>query len=251
MKNLSVGDINTSKEGFDVTVSFLGDGDLNFDVLDLPSANIIDLFQQSNDFCHRHFSILFKCQAGMSRSCSFLIAYLIGVDSMSLKDALSFCKSIRPQMNINSGFMFQLQLFESMNGKLDIWNSQYRRFKSWVSLKNREQSRLTLNDFGEDPEHLSVLPNLPLIKCKKCRRKLAIFIKDCDHQKCNGNILIEPMQWMIVEQVQGKLHCPRCECKIGSYLWQGRSCKCGYFMAPYFTFSPNKVDIIRNQPDMS
>ena len=244
MKQLAIGDVSSDNKGYDAVVSFINDGDLNFDILDIPSTNIIDLFEQCNAFCNLHNSILFKCQAGMSRSCSFLIAYLMHSESKSLKDAMLYCKSIRPQLAINKGFLYQLQLYESMNNSIDIWNPEYRKFKAWINLQNRESKKLNVNEFGQDPHFLETLPpNLPVIKCKQCRRKLAIFIKDYDHQTCSGNIIIEPLQWMNVEQLQGKLYCPRCQCKIGSYLWQGIQCQCSKFIAPYFTLSPNKVDV--------
>ena len=245
MKELHIGDITSSHGEADATVSFVGGGDLNYDIQDLPSTNIIDLFAQSNDFCKPHNIILFKCQAGMSRSCAFLVAYLIGVESLSLKDALSYCKNIRPQMSINKGFMYQLQLYEAMKGEIDIWNPEYRKFKAWITLQNREQSKVVTTDFGKDPEQLDKLPDLPIIKCKQCRRKLAIFMKGFDHQKCGGSIVVEPLAWMEVTELQGKLNCPRCNHKIGFYLWQGRQCSCGNFVAPYFTLSPNKVDIFQ------
>ena len=223
-------------------ISFVGDGDLNFDLNDVVHANIIDLFDKSNLFCKNECKIAFKCQAGVSRSCTVLVAFLMRHNGMALKDALSYCHSIRPQMKINSGFMYQLQLYATMNCTIDQLNPDYRKFKAWHNLKSRDVT-INNNNFGEDPEMLAI--NHSVIKCKNCRRKLAFYSLENNHQSCMGNIVIEPLKWMSVEQLQGKLKCPRCDHKIGSYLWQGRQCACGIHIAPFFTLSPNKVDIFR------
>eukprot|EP00834_Sanchytrium_tribonematis_P007154 NODE_608_length_5442_cov_0.955830.p5 type:complete len:251 gc:universal NODE_608_length_5442_cov_0.955830:4628-5380(+) len=247
-QKFTIGAVGTNlvKSEFECVVSFTGDGTLNLNVEDLEYSNIIDLFNSTNEYVRQHKSILYKCQAGMSRSCAFLVAYFIGEKIYNLCEALKECKRIRPEMSINKGFIYQLQLYEKMGGVIDIWNPEYRKFKAWSNLKMRETGTDFENDFNEDPEVLDVLPPLPLIRCKNCRRKLAMYFSENDHQNCDGTISIEPLKWMdIAQKLQGKLNCPRCKSKVGSFIWQGRRCSCGVYVAPHLTLSSKKIDLIK------
>ncbi|XP_030370967.1 dual specificity protein phosphatase 18 [Scaptodrosophila lebanonensis] len=57
-------------------------------------------------------SSLVHCVAGVSRSASLCLAYLMKHGGMSLRDAYTHVKSIRPQVRPNSGFFQQLREFE-------------------------------------------------------------------------------------------------------------------------------------------
>ena len=41
---------------------------------------------------------------------------------------------------------------------------------------------------------------------------------------------------------EGKLHCPRCRSKLGSFVWSGAQCSCGEWVVPAFMFSKSRVD---------
>ncbi|CEG75144.1 dual specificity phosphatase 12 [Rhizopus azygosporus] len=62
-----------------------------------------------------------------------------------------------------------------------------------------------------------------------------------------SSYFIEPMQWMegFVEDVQGRIDCPKCRCKIGNYNWSGDQCSCGRWITPTFMLHRNKVDEIK------
>lgn len=57
-------------------------------------------------------NILVHCQAGISRSPTFAIAYLMRVSSLPLQDAYNLVKQCRPQTDPNLSFMGQLMLYE-------------------------------------------------------------------------------------------------------------------------------------------
>ncbi|XP_057326278.1 dual specificity protein phosphatase MPK-4 [Microplitis mediator] len=62
---------------------------------------------------------------------------------------------------------------------------------------------------------------------------------------CNKTYFIEPLAWMrdILHNVEGKLNCPKCETKLGSFSWvSGSQCPCGAKIAPAFYLVPSKVD---------
>jgi len=70
--------------------------------------------------------ILIHCQAGVSRSPTFVIAYLIQHQKMNLKDALSHVKAKRPQVQPNRGFIRQLiMLEETIHGTVSFTFESY------------------------------------------------------------------------------------------------------------------------------
>lgn len=84
--------------------------------LDLPEFSIIDIF----DLCFEVIdsvrkqgkTIFVHCNAGVSRSASLVIAYLMKTSGMHLTAAHDFLKSLRPCIKPNAGFMEQLMLYE-------------------------------------------------------------------------------------------------------------------------------------------
>ncbi|CAH0722125.1 unnamed protein product, partial [Brenthis ino] len=62
---------------------------------------------------------------------------------------------------------------------------------------------------------------------------------------CRLMYFVEPMAWMrdVRAQPAGKLHCPKCTNKIGSFSWvMGCKCPCGQKVAPAFYLVPSKVE---------
>lgn len=64
-------------------------------------------------------------------------------------------------------------------------------------------------------------------------------------EMCTKIYFIEPLAWMpnISHTVEGKLNCPKCKSKLGSFSWiAGCQCPCGSKIAPAFYLIPSKVD---------
>ncbi|XP_015179201.1 PREDICTED: dual specificity protein phosphatase 12-like isoform X2 [Polistes dominula] len=62
---------------------------------------------------------------------------------------------------------------------------------------------------------------------------------------CTKIYFVEPLAWMpdIMHNVDGKLKCPKCNTKLGSFSWiAGSQCPCGSKIAPAFYLVPSKVD---------
>ncbi|XP_074562844.1 dual specificity protein phosphatase 1-like, partial [Curcuma longa] len=57
-------------------------------------------------------SVLVHCFAGMSRSVTIVLAYLMKKNHITLHEALSLVRSKRPHVAPNHGFMTQLENFE-------------------------------------------------------------------------------------------------------------------------------------------
>ncbi|XP_014355184.2 dual specificity protein phosphatase MPK-4 [Papilio machaon] len=66
-----------------------------------------------------------------------------------------------------------------------------------------------------------------------------------DERSCRLVWFVEPMSWMrgVASEPHGKLHCPKCHNKIGSFSWiMGCKCPCGQKVAPAFYLVPSKVE---------
>lgn len=71
-------------------------------------------------------------------------------------------------------------------------------------------------------------------------------VVDQEREICNKIYFIEPIVWMkeVVNNVEGKLYCPSCHTKIGSFNWiMASKCPCGTQVSPSFYLVPSKIDI--------
>ncbi|KAJ8380303.1 hypothetical protein SKAU_G00010810 [Synaphobranchus kaupii] len=86
-------------------------------VADSPSSQLGDHFDSVADKIHRvqeqQGRVLVHCSAGVSRSATLCIAYLMKYRSMTLSDAHLWVRSRRPIIRPNSGFWKQLIDYEN------------------------------------------------------------------------------------------------------------------------------------------
>lgn len=65
-------------------------------------------------------------------------------------------------------------------------------------------------------------------------------------ENCTRIFFVEPMAWMkewVVNNVEGKLYCPSCKSKIGSFNWvMASKCLCGQQVSPSFYLVPSKIE---------
>lgn len=88
-------------------------------VFDFETQNISQYFAESFEFIenalaqNEHNRVLVHCNAGISRSASFIIAYLLQKRVFKrYKDAYNYVKKARPVIEPNRGFEKQLISFE-------------------------------------------------------------------------------------------------------------------------------------------
>src|SRR3990167_330996 len=95
---------------------------------DVPYFNLSRYFDGAADFIHDAMRsngvVLVHCAAGISRSVSLTLAYLMKYERMKLAPALSLIKSRRFIANPNPGFLRQLKEYESRLD--DFWARQER-----------------------------------------------------------------------------------------------------------------------------
>lgn len=84
---------------------------------DYPEAQILPHFETAFEFINEGMQsgcVLVHCNAGVSRSVTVVVAYLMKTKNMSLKQALDLVKTKRPTMCPNEGFQTQLQSYEDI-----------------------------------------------------------------------------------------------------------------------------------------
>lgn len=81
------------------------------------NANLLPHLDTAVDRIHelitkKNFHVLVHCVAGVSRSATVVIAYLMKYKKLDLRSAFNFCNSLRPVVRPNNGFMQQLINYE-------------------------------------------------------------------------------------------------------------------------------------------
>ncbi|XP_063521791.1 dual specificity protein phosphatase 22 isoform X11 [Pongo pygmaeus] len=102
---------------------------------DSPSQNLTRHFKESIKFIHecrlRGESCLVHCLAGVSRSVTLVIAYIMTVTDFGWEDALHTVRAGRSCANPNVGFQRQLQEFEK---------HEVHQYRQWLK-----------EEYGESP----------------------------------------------------------------------------------------------------
>lgn len=91
---------------------------------DTDKSNIIEHFVPTADFIHAALernegAVLVHCQAGVSRSTTLVVAYLMSYHNLNVEQAIARVRAARPQVDPSEFFMTQLELFERCNCEWD------------------------------------------------------------------------------------------------------------------------------------
>ena len=92
--------------------------ELHLKVKDLETFDILYYFDTANEFINKCKLMggicLVHCKLGVSRSTTFVIAYLMKYANLTTDEAFAFVKSKRSSIKPNDGFMRQLYMYEKM-----------------------------------------------------------------------------------------------------------------------------------------
>ena len=91
----------------------------SIEVDDAYDTNLICHFKECLLFMEGRDKVFVHCAAGMSRSPTIVIAYLMWKRQLLLREAMEFVKSKRPEISPNLNFMNQLKIFEEKLIKKD------------------------------------------------------------------------------------------------------------------------------------
>jgi len=227
---------------------------------DSHEENILIHFPKCVEFINQEInqgnSVLVHCAAGISRSSSFVCAYLMWSERITFNKALEEVRKARPWVSPNYGFVKQLNLWYNLGYQLEGTTKAHAIYKMQHSAKIVRE--------GTDLSDISLIyspdPQKPYYMCSNC--KLGLFTKEniMEHDKsvdswgwkdtkkdleCTGYYL-QPMEWM-KEQIQkkkdGEFLCPTKECgvNLGSWNWDQVECSCETEVVPSFVIFTKSV----------
>ncbi|XP_068196915.1 dual specificity protein phosphatase 22-B-like [Antennarius striatus] len=100
---------------------------------DIPTQNLTKHFKESIMFMHKsrlkREGCLVHCLAGVSRSVTLVVAYIMTVTSLGWEEALAAVKVVRSCAGPNLGFQQQLQEFEV---------TQADQFREWFQMEFKD-----------------------------------------------------------------------------------------------------------------
>ncbi|CAF1303924.1 unnamed protein product [Rotaria sp. Silwood1] len=131
----------------------------NFNVVhipmpDEPRTNIKQHFDRTNELLHGFYEkkerCLVHCAAGISRSATIVLAYLMKYHHNTLKEAFYYLIEKRPQIWPNEGFLLQLMRYETeLIRSREITNN---KDASIENIQMKENPIETLNEFEHKHE---------------------------------------------------------------------------------------------------
>ena len=83
-----------------------------YDLQDTYDCDISIYFDEISDLIHKQNSVLVNCAAGISRSSTIVIAYMMKYHNLNLKDAFLYVRERRNQICPNKKFMKYLLEYE-------------------------------------------------------------------------------------------------------------------------------------------
>lgn len=96
-------------------------------ILDVPQTDIRTFLEECSQFIDQARDqsgvVLVHCNAGVSRSVSVVIGYLMTREKLSFADAFSQVKSARPSARPNEGFYQQLLHYTPQEPPVKTWSS--------------------------------------------------------------------------------------------------------------------------------
>lgn len=102
-----------------VTISFENVTRLHINVIDKPSTDLLQYFEAATHFIHEQRAqgrvVIVHCRAGISRSATLVLAYLMRYENWDLIQAYDYLHARRPIIWPNSGFWAQLRPWEVQN----------------------------------------------------------------------------------------------------------------------------------------
>lgn len=252
----------TKPETYEIETLFI-------DLEDSPDCDILSCFETSNAFIkdgQDKGACLVHCYGGVSRSATLVVAYLMKKYSIGVEEALQKVKNKRFCACPNAGFLAQLRLYEAMKNTLDEENIDYKIFSLYHlgrKLSSGGNFQAVQNYLMKFKERIY---DSDQYKCRQCRKHLFYQSNVIPHIQgqdlywnnytqqlipeqsslitCNNSLFIEFLPWMSEahSSLSGKINCPHCSAKIGSFCWKGQLCTCGATISPSFKIIESKLD---------
>uniref|UniRef100_A0A1D2A9A3 protein-tyrosine-phosphatase n=1 Tax=Auxenochlorella protothecoides TaxID=3075 RepID=A0A1D2A9A3_AUXPR len=243
------------------------------DLEDSPTANLLVLLPDATAFIQGAVqgggSVLVRCAQGVSRSAAIAVAHLMASAGLDDAAALEAVRHAHPAAQPNPGFLEQLALFGLMGCRLDPGNAGFREFRAYqAALAFAETGALDCAGLADVDSGASSSTKEALHRCRRCRAALArggncleveagpgpaaFAWRKRDRLGAGGgataepSLWVEPLAWMEPAlrdgATQGKLYCPRCGSRLGTYNWAGMQSASGRWVVPAFQLHRSRID---------
>ncbi|XP_043200993.1 dual specificity protein phosphatase MPK-4-like isoform X1 [Amphibalanus amphitrite] len=225
---------------------------------DLVTADLLSHFDDIVSFIKTGLltcAVYVHCRHGVSRSATACAAYLMAKHGISADDAVKRLRHCRPCVSPNAGFRRQLELYERLGCRTSLEQPEFRRYRLRAAAQaaGMDISRLTtlsepllVADAGLPG---AAGPPAAVYRCRQCRTALFSEHSVVKEQEkapgvTAGCIRLLPLPWMTTAlcQPRGRLSCPRCSHKLGSFSWLPDSGLPEEDFEPSFLITRSRVD---------
>ncbi|TPX35944.1 hypothetical protein SmJEL517_g01701 [Synchytrium microbalum] len=168
--------------------------------IDSEETNLLGHFPDAVKFIEDAISsggnVLVHCLAGVSRSATIVLAYMMKKYDMAPTSALKVLRTRRRIVSPNDGFLNQLELWAEFGYTADLKDAGFRRFMMEVTASVMTDN-LDAWNMGEmvlapDPaaqsRHGALATRQRVLRCKMCRRVLATRDHIVDHPRGPGPV---------------------------------------------------------------
>jgi predicted protein tyrosine phosphatase len=115
---------------------------------DHPDVNITQHFEDAYLFIDQGVTLV-HCYAGISRSATIVISYLMKKYNQPLTFAYEYCKKVRPFISPNNGFMNQLLQYEKVLKENNIKNINNKIYKQILEITKYSHSNRAVEQSNE------------------------------------------------------------------------------------------------------
>ncbi|CAG2116645.1 unnamed protein product, partial [Medioppia subpectinata] len=164
-------------------------------------TRFVEAYDIINTFMRAKTGVLVHCRAGISRSATIVISYLMRELHKTFKESMAFVRTRRPIISPNEGFQRQLSLYEWMGCRLDANNRRFRQYlMTTYEPLDGNGVRLYFARLSYVEELTANLELGPKYVCKECGQMLfhEIHVLQTGYwtgQPC-GRLFVEPQPWM-------------------------------------------------------
>lgn len=139
---------------------------------DTPDQNLGQYFSICNDFIHaarlRDGNVLIHCLAGMSRSITVCVAYIMTISQLTWRDGLKVVRAGRAIANPNLGFQNQLQDFEATRLVAERLRLKERFPSIQLTERDREKCEAAISNYEEQLFNRDICEGRCLKRGEKC-----------------------------------------------------------------------------------
>mmetsp|Transcript_2689 Transcript_2689/g.4737 ORF Transcript_2689/g.4737 Transcript_2689/m.4737 type:complete len:324 (-) Transcript_2689:1316-2287(-) len=249
---------------------------------DSVDANLLGVLSNALSFLFRckkqNKNVLVHCVAGVSRSVSVCIAFLLATHCVdSPESGLHMIQSLWPRASPNVGFMKQLDTFSKMNSPKQFslnfhlpahrpWTIDeqihrlvlLRRWRRCAKTPCNVPTRLLIPHSKTTTMKSTDSIDALYTRCRLCRFLLTNSRYHLNMSQCSlkvkGVVHILPVDFMnetiaSLNQSSGKLFCPNCRAHVGNYDWNSHELynlrSFDFESLPTFAMVRKSIDVVQ------